>query len=133
MESHQASKLDTSGTAKVVISCFEQLGISFNMDEGPQYVCTNFWTFDCKTCNGIQDVKMYSSDSSCIREFHRVKSVFMAKFTSQEVESLQKSYNQWLPNNSYVDKVRDLIKTVYVDKRYAAAESSDRPPRDTQV
>ncbi|KAF3670119.1 4-hydroxy-tetrahydrodipicolinate reductase 1, chloroplastic [Capsicum annuum] len=33
MESHQASKLDTSGTAKAVISCFEKLGVSFNMDE----------------------------------------------------------------------------------------------------
>ncbi|CAN4111212.1 unnamed protein product [Withania somnifera] len=33
MESHQASKLDTSGTAKAVISCFEKLGVSFDMDE----------------------------------------------------------------------------------------------------
>ncbi|XP_047265107.1 probable ADP-ribosylation factor GTPase-activating protein AGD14 isoform X2 [Capsicum annuum] len=72
----------------------------------------------------------------------------MAKFTSQEVEALQKGGNQrareiylkcwdpqsqWLPNNSNVDKVRDFIKTVYVDKRYAVAESSDRPPRDAQI
>ncbi|KAF3663585.1 hypothetical protein FXO38_10553 [Capsicum annuum] len=72
----------------------------------------------------------------------------MAKFTSQEVEALQKGGNQrareiylkcwdpqsqWLPNNSNVDKVRDFIKTVYVDKRYAVAESSDRLPRDAQV
>lgn len=103
---------------------------------GPQYVCTNFWTFVCMTCSGIH------------REFtHRVKSVSMAKFTSQEVEALQKGGNQrareiylkswdpqsqWLPNNSNVDKVRDFIKTVYVDKRYSAAQSSDRPPRDAQ-
>lgn len=33
MESHQASKLDTSGTAKAVISCFEKLGVSFDMDQ----------------------------------------------------------------------------------------------------
>ncbi|WMV11871.1 hypothetical protein MTR67_005256 [Solanum verrucosum] len=33
MESHQASKLDTSGTAKAVISCFEKLGVSFDLDE----------------------------------------------------------------------------------------------------
>ncbi|XP_047307947.1 4-hydroxy-tetrahydrodipicolinate reductase 2, chloroplastic-like [Impatiens glandulifera] len=33
MESHQASKLDTSGTAKAVISCFQKLGVSFEMDE----------------------------------------------------------------------------------------------------
>ncbi|KAM7489344.1 hypothetical protein LguiB_026828 [Lonicera macranthoides] len=33
MESHQASKLDTSGTAKAVISCFEKLGVSFDLDD----------------------------------------------------------------------------------------------------
>lgn len=88
------------------------------------------------TCSGIH------------REFtHRVKSVSMSKFTSPEVEALQKGGNQrareiylkswdpqsqWLPSNSNVDKVREFIKAVYVDKRYAAAQSSDRPPRDTQ-
>ncbi|XP_021275696.1 probable ADP-ribosylation factor GTPase-activating protein AGD14 [Herrania umbratica] len=50
---------------------------------GPQYVCTNFWTFVCTTCSGIH------------REFtHRVKSVSMAKFTSQEVSALQDGGNQ---------------------------------------
>ncbi|XP_022899618.1 probable ADP-ribosylation factor GTPase-activating protein AGD14 isoform X2 [Olea europaea var. sylvestris] len=103
---------------------------------GPQYVCTNFWTFVCITCSGIH------------REFtHRVKSVSMAKFTSQEVEALQKGGNQrareifltaWdpqrhrLPDNSNVNKVRDFIKDVFVDKRYALDKSSDRPPRYTQ-
>ncbi|OMO90429.1 hypothetical protein COLO4_19183 [Corchorus olitorius] len=33
MESHQSSKVDTSGTAKAVISCFQKLGVSFDMDE----------------------------------------------------------------------------------------------------
>ncbi|KAL6335964.1 hypothetical protein AAG906_003589 [Vitis piasezkii] len=103
---------------------------------GPQYVCTNFWTFVCTTCSGIH------------REFtHRVKSVSMAKFTSQEVEALQKGGNQrarelylkdWdtqrqrLPDISNVDKVRDFIKSVYVDRRYAVGKTSDKPPRDTQ-
>ncbi|KAL3506627.1 hypothetical protein ACH5RR_032009 [Cinchona calisaya] len=32
LESHQANKLDTSGTAKVVILCFQKLGISFELD-----------------------------------------------------------------------------------------------------
>ncbi|KAL4604442.1 hypothetical protein ACB092_10G194500 [Castanea dentata] len=50
---------------------------------GPQYVCTNFWTFVCTTCSGIH------------REFtHRVKSVSMAKFTSQEVTALQEGRNK---------------------------------------
>ncbi|KAK4757347.1 hypothetical protein SAY87_018648 [Trapa incisa] len=103
---------------------------------GPQYVCTNFWTFVCMTCSGIH------------REFtHRVKSVSMAKFTSQEVESLQSGGNQrareaylrdWdlqrqrLPDNSNVDKVREFIKNVYVDKRYAGGKNSEMPPREVQ-
>ncbi|KAL3752868.1 hypothetical protein ACJRO7_000292 [Eucalyptus globulus] len=33
VESHQSSKLDTSGTAKAVICCFEKLGVSFDMDQ----------------------------------------------------------------------------------------------------
>ncbi|GAY63298.1 hypothetical protein CUMW_224460, partial [Citrus unshiu] len=33
LESHQAGKLDTSGTAKAVISCFQKLGVSFDMDQ----------------------------------------------------------------------------------------------------
>ncbi|XAR69519.1 hypothetical protein NMG60_11001137 [Bertholletia excelsa] len=104
---------------------------------GPQYVCTNFWTFVCMTCSGIH------------REFtHRVKSVSMAKFTSQEVEALQNGGNQrareiflkdWdpqrqrLPNSSNTDKVREFIKNVYVDRRYAEGKTSDKPPRDMQT
>ncbi|KAF8007440.1 hypothetical protein BT93_K1448 [Corymbia citriodora subsp. variegata] len=103
---------------------------------GPQYVCTNFWTFVCTTCSGIH------------REFtHRVKSVSMAKFTPQEVEALQNGGNQraremylkdWdsqrqrLPDSSNVDKVREFIKSVYVDQRYAGGKNSDKPPRDMQ-
>lgn len=33
LESHQASKVDASGTAKAVISCFNKLGASFDMDQ----------------------------------------------------------------------------------------------------
>lgn len=103
---------------------------------GPQYVCTTFWTFICTTCSGIH------------REFtHRVKSVSMAKFTSQEVEALQNGGNQraremylkdWdsqrqrFPDSSNVDKVREFIKAVYVDRRYAGGKNSDKPPRDMQ-
>ncbi|CAJ1947672.1 unnamed protein product [Sphenostylis stenocarpa] len=89
------------------------------------------------------------SSLSYFREFtHRVKSVSMAKFTSQEVDALQSGGNQrareiylknWdfqrqrLPDNSNVDKIRDFIKTVYVDGRYAAVKSSEKPPRDAQA
>ncbi|TYK23125.1 4-hydroxy-tetrahydrodipicolinate reductase 2 [Cucumis melo var. makuwa] len=33
MESHQASKVDASGTAKAVISCFQKLGVPFDVDQ----------------------------------------------------------------------------------------------------
>lgn len=103
---------------------------------GPQYVCTTFWTFVCITCSGIH------------REFtHRVKSVSMAKFNFQEVDALQNGGNQrardlylkdWdfqrqrLPDSSNVNKVREFIRNVYVDKRYAGTKSSEKPPRDAQ-
>ncbi|KAK3198246.1 hypothetical protein Dsin_021661 [Dipteronia sinensis] len=103
---------------------------------GPQYVCTNFWTFVCMTCSGIH------------REFtHRVKSVSMAKFTSQEVEALQNGGNQrareiylkdWdlqrqrLPDSSNAEKVRQFIKNVYVDRKYAGGKDSEKPPKDMQ-
>ncbi|KQK22613.1 probable 4-hydroxy-tetrahydrodipicolinate reductase 2, chloroplastic [Brachypodium distachyon] len=32
LESHQAGKLDISGTAKAVIACFKKLGVSYDMD-----------------------------------------------------------------------------------------------------
>ncbi|XXG56078.1 hypothetical protein AAC387_Pa03g3587 [Persea americana] len=100
---------------------------------GPQYVCTNFWTFICTNCSGIH------------REFtHRVKSVSMAKFTSQEVNALQAGGNErakeiyfkeWdsqrhsVPDSSNVERLRDFIKHVYVDRRYTGERSVDRPPR----
>ncbi|CAJ2676188.1 unnamed protein product [Trifolium pratense] len=100
---------------------------------GPQYVCTNFWTFVCTNCSGIH------------REFtHRVKSISMAKFSAQEVSALQEGGNQrakeiffkeWdpqsnsLPDSSNVDRLRDFIKHVYVDRRFTGERSYDKPPR----
>ncbi|KAK7320007.1 hypothetical protein RJT34_04736 [Clitoria ternatea] len=99
---------------------------------GPQYVCTNFWTFVCTNCSGIH------------REFtHRVKSISMAKFNAQEVSALQEGGNQrakeiyfkeWdpqhhsLPDSSNVDRLRDFIKHVYVDRRFAGERAHDKPP-----
>ncbi|XP_047159547.1 probable ADP-ribosylation factor GTPase-activating protein AGD14 isoform X2 [Vigna umbellata] len=100
---------------------------------GPQYVCTNFWTFVCTNCSGIH------------REFtHRVKSISMAKFTAQEVSALQEGGNQrakeiyfkeWdpqrhsFPDSSHVDRLRDFIKHVYVDRRFSSEKTNDKPPR----
>ncbi|XP_044471902.1 probable ADP-ribosylation factor GTPase-activating protein AGD14 isoform X2 [Mangifera indica] len=100
---------------------------------GPQYVCTNFWTFVCTNCSGIH------------REFtHRVKSISMAKFTSQEVAALQEGGNQrakeiyfkeWdpqrqsAPDSSNVERLREFIKHVYVDRRYSGERNYDKPPR----
>ncbi|KAK1382795.1 ADP-ribosylation factor GTPase-activating protein AGD14 [Heracleum sosnowskyi] len=94
---------------------------------GPQYVCTTFLTFVCTTCSGVH------------REFsHRVKSVSMAKFNSEEVTALQAAGNErarqiylkaWdperntHPNGSDIHKIRDFIRHVYVDRRYTGARS----------
>ncbi|XP_043810792.1 probable ADP-ribosylation factor GTPase-activating protein AGD14 isoform X4 [Manihot esculenta] len=99
--------------------------------EGPQYVCTNFWTFVCTNCSGIH------------REFtHRVKSVSMAKFNSQEVIALQGGGNkrardiylkEWdpqhhsAPDGSNADRLRDFIKHVYVDRRYTGERNCGKP------
>ncbi|KAM0898386.1 hypothetical protein ACQ4PT_021980 [Festuca glaucescens] len=103
---------------------------------GPQYVCTNFWTFTCLSCSGIH------------REFtHRVKSVSMAKFTTQEVRALEQGGNQrardiylkdwdWqrmrLPDNSKPDRIREFIRAVYVDKKYAGGKSTNKPATDSE-
>ncbi|KAL6616265.1 hypothetical protein ACP70R_038535 [Stipagrostis hirtigluma subsp. patula] len=95
---------------------------------GPQYVCTNFWTFVCLSCSGIH------------REFtHRVKSVSMAKFTTQEVRALEQGGNQdwdWqrmrLPVNTNPDRIREFIRAVYVDKKYASG-SSKKQATDSEV
>lgn len=34
---------------------------------------------------------------------------------------------------SNADKIREFIKNVYVDKKFAGGKSSERPPRDAQV
>ncbi|CAL4930753.1 unnamed protein product [Urochloa decumbens] len=103
---------------------------------GPQYVCTSFWTFVCVSCSGIH------------REFtHRVKSISMSTFSTQEVEALQKGGNQRarelflkdfdtqkmrLPDSSNIGSLREFIKAVYVERRYAGGRFSERPPRDKQ-
>ncbi|KAI5061280.1 hypothetical protein GOP47_0023785 [Adiantum capillus-veneris] len=97
---------------------------------GPQYVCLNFWTFVCTQCSGIH------------REFtHRVKSVSMSKFTSQEVANLEAGGNErgretffkdWdsqrqpLPDSNNVDRLREFIKMVYVEKRFSGEKPLPR-------
>ncbi|KAJ3692054.1 hypothetical protein LUZ60_012404 [Juncus effusus] len=98
---------------------------------GPQYVCTNFSTFICTNCSGVH------------REFtHRVKSVSMAKFTSQEVAALQEGGNErareiffkeWepqrnaFPDSSNIDKLRDFIRHVYEERRFSGERRAPKP------
>ncbi|XP_048133512.1 probable ADP-ribosylation factor GTPase-activating protein AGD14 [Rhodamnia argentea] len=100
---------------------------------GPQYVCTTFCTFICTNCSGIH------------REFtHRVKSISMAKFTSEEVTALQAGGNErarqiylkeWdperhsHPDSSNLYKLRDFIKHVYVDRKFSGERSEEKLPR----
>ncbi|KAL9261691.1 putative ADP-ribosylation factor GTPase-activating protein AGD14 [Drosera capensis] len=104
---------------------------------GPQYVCTTFATFVCTICSGIH------------REFtHRVKSVSMAKFTPQEVSSLQTGGNErareiyfkeWdsqknsSPDSNNVDRLRDFIKHVYVDRRHSGGARSSEGSLRSQM
>ncbi|KAK2661116.1 hypothetical protein Ddye_007649 [Dipteronia dyeriana] len=99
---------------------------------GPQYVCTTFLTFVCTNCSGVH------------REFtHRVKSVSMAKFTTEEVNALQAAGNErarqiylkeWdhqrqsQPDCSNLNKIREFIRHVYVDRKYTG-ERSDKLPK----
>ncbi|OIW18949.1 hypothetical protein TanjilG_09143 [Lupinus angustifolius] len=68
----------------------------------------------------------------------------MAKFTSQEVSALQEGGNQrareiyfkeWdqqhqsLSDSSNVDRLRNLIKHVYVDRKFTGERAYDKPPR----
>ncbi|XP_041020854.1 probable ADP-ribosylation factor GTPase-activating protein AGD14 isoform X1 [Juglans microcarpa x Juglans regia] len=97
---------------------------------GPQYVCTTFLTFVCTNCSGVH------------REFtHRVKSVSVAKFRAEEVSALQAGGNerarqiyfkswdtrrQLYPDASNIQRLRDFIKHVYVDRKYTGEKSTDK-------
>ncbi|KAG6643866.1 probable ADP-ribosylation factor GTPase-activating protein AGD14 isoform X1 [Carya illinoinensis] len=97
---------------------------------GPQYVCTTFLTFICTNCSGVH------------REFtHRVKSVSIAKFSAEEVSALQAGGNgrarqiyfkswdtrrQPYPDASNIQRLRDFIKGVYVDRKYTGEMSMDK-------
>nr|XP_029122653.1 probable ADP-ribosylation factor GTPase-activating protein AGD14 isoform X2 [Elaeis guineensis] len=93
--------------------------------------------------SSVQHAAAYSS-----REFtHRVKSVSMAKFTKEEVDALQKGGNQraremflkdWdmqqmrLPVSSNADRIREFIRNVYVYKKYAGGQTSDKLSSNTE-
>ncbi|XP_075102625.1 uncharacterized protein LOC107827099 isoform X2 [Nicotiana tabacum] len=99
---------------------------------GPQYICTNFWTFVCTRCSGVH------------REFtHRVKSVSMARFNEEEVSALEAGGNErakeiyfktWdtyrnsYPDSSNLHRLRDFIKHVYVDRKYTGERGHDKLP-----
>ncbi|RVX19477.1 putative ADP-ribosylation factor GTPase-activating protein AGD14 [Vitis vinifera] len=71
----------------------------------------NFLTFVCTNCSGIH------------REFtHRIKSVSMAKFTTEEVTALQAG------GMSNLHKLREFIKHVYVDRKYTGERNVDKLP-----
>ncbi|KAK4853064.1 hypothetical protein QYF36_003206 [Acer negundo] len=99
----------------------------------------------------VDDVTGTHNFSGCIelrwqhcREFtHRVKSVSMAKFTTEEVSALQAAGNErarqiylkeWdhqrqsHPDCSNLNKIREFIRHVYVDRRYTG-ESSGKLPK----
>lgn len=103
-------------------------GHCINCDNsGPRFVCMDFATFVCIICSGIHRELM-----------HRVKSISISKFTPEEVMLLQDGGNkrareiyfkEWdsrrhsVPNSRDIDKLREFIKIVYVEKRYMGVRS----------
>ncbi|KAL1532472.1 hypothetical protein AAHA92_32478 [Salvia divinorum] len=97
---------------------------------GPQYVCTTFWTFVCTNCSGVH------------REFnHRVKSVSLVKFSDEEIMSLQAGgnerakqiyfkswdpYHKSYPNSSNLERLREFVRSAYIDRKYAGENSSNK-------
>ncbi|KAM0857239.1 hypothetical protein ACQ4PT_048588 [Festuca glaucescens] len=93
----------------------------------------------CINCNGIVRAPTLIRSCDPRREFtHRVKSVSMSKFTVQEVEALQKGGNQRaresllkdfdtqqmrLPDSSNINSLREFIRVVYVERRYAGSRT----------
>lgn len=55
--------------------------------------------------------------------------VLFGRFITQVVYS---NANLWL-HCSNADKIREFIKSVYVDKKYSGGKAFEKPPRDTQV
>ncbi|GAQ90562.1 GTPase-activating protein [Klebsormidium nitens] len=111
--------------------------------KGSQSVCTTFSTFVCIPCSGVH------------REFtHRIKSMSMSSWTSDEVRALEEGGNEtarqiyfkdWdpskfpMPDNSNPERLRSFIKAVYVDKRFTGElhvsnirerRASDPDPRE---
>jgi len=97
--------------------------------KGPTYICTDFGIFVCTFCSGVH------------REFaHRVKSIALCRFTSEEINKMQSTGNQgarnyWLakwnweiplPQPESEEKIRKFIRDVYVNKKYCAKELKDK-------
>ncbi|KAE8669156.1 putative ADP-ribosylation factor GTPase-activating protein AGD14-like isoform X3 [Hibiscus syriacus] len=84
----------------------------------------------------VVEYSKYQAENS-----HRLKSLSMGKFTSQEVAALQEGKNQHAKEIYFKEWIlsvillltaamwRGFIKHVYVDRRYSGQENYDKPPR----
>ncbi|MQM08210.1 hypothetical protein Taro_041067 [Colocasia esculenta] len=140
---------------------------------GPQYVCTNFWTFICTACSGIQKEKSCSSWHvySDVRFLRKVASqippddcasnawamqalgkLVMTNKVGKDSASEKSPHHLsclnkqclWpnLPQKrlklfkkvaiSNPGRIREFIRGVYVDKKYAGGRTSDKPPLGIQ-
>ncbi|KAK6912681.1 Arf GTPase activating protein, partial [Dillenia turbinata] len=93
----------------------------------------------CINCNNLKKAINEQNLSHDNREFtHRVKSVSMAKFSSEDANALQaggnqrareiyfKEFHQYmhsLPDNSNHHRLREFIRLVYVDRRFTGERS----------
>ncbi|KAL3625055.1 hypothetical protein CASFOL_031723 [Castilleja foliolosa] len=88
----------------------------------PQYVCTNFSTFVCTTCSGIQS-RIHTQNL-----LHKK----LVRFNEGAMRYLDPQRNS-LPDGSNVERLRDFIKHVYVDRRYTGERNLEKPPREKMI
>lgn len=82
LESHQAGKLDTSGTAKDVIACFEKLGVSYDMNRVCFYLLClktllNYSCYERKAVCALENTSMLLKLPQCFHGSRSLPSFFL--------------------------------------------------------
>lgn len=86
LESHQAGKLDTSGTAKDVIACFEKLGVSYDMNRVCFYLLClktllNYSCYERKAVCALENTSMLLKLPQCFHGSRSLPSNFFLLFS----------------------------------------------------
>ncbi|KAF8391740.1 hypothetical protein HHK36_021974 [Tetracentron sinense] len=145
MESHQASKLDTSGTAKAVVSCFKKLGVSFELDqiqkirEAKQQVEMVGVPEEYLSGHAFHIVSFEFQHNVCGRSIYAEGTVDAAIFLAKKVESKadKRIYNMidvLREDNGFLcTAARALNKSNSSFRNMEAKTTEDRRPRRLSV